>query len=168
VRKHNPTIIYDSVASVPSRLAKHRNFNDFAVDVNASALPQWLFVTPNMVNDGHDTSIDYAASWLQYWLVPLLSNPNFNDNGTLVVLTFDENESYTENNCVLALLLGGAVPQSARGTTDSTYYTHYSLLSTVEANWGLGSLGRGDTNKYVSRSLPLHSHARLTKSHPVP
>ncbi|KAF8489092.1 phosphoesterase family-domain-containing protein [Russula emetica] len=150
VRKHNPTMIYDSVASVPSRLAKHRNFNDFAVDVNASALPQWMFVTPNMVDDGHDTSVDYAASWLQYWLVPLLSNPNFNDNGTLVVLTFDENESYTENNCVLTLLLGGAVPESARGTTDSTYYTHYSLLSTVEANWGLGSLGRGDTNKTLS------------------
>jgi hypothetical protein len=168
VRKHNPTMIYDSVASVPSRLAKHRNFNDFAADVNASALPQWMFVTPNMVDDGHDTSVDYAASWLQYWLVPLLSNPNFNDNNTLVVLTFDENESYTENNCVLALLLGGAVPRSAWGTTDSTYYTHYSLLSTVEANWGLGSLGRGDTNKYVSRSLSLHSHARLTKSHCVP
>jgi hypothetical protein len=118
-----------------------------------------------MVNDGHDTSIDYLAGWLQYWLVPLLSNPNFNDNGTLVVLTFDENESYTENNCVLTLLLGGAVPESARGTTDSTYYTHYSLLSTVEANWGLGSLGRGDTNKYVShspltRSLNLPSRLR--------
>jgi hypothetical protein len=165
VRKHNPTIIYDSVASVPSRLARHRNFNDFAADVNASALPQWMFVTPNLVNDAHDTSVDYAASWLQYWLVPLLGNPNFNDNGTLVVLTFDENESYTENNCVLALLLGGAVPESARGTTDSTYYTHYSLLSTVEANWGLGSLGRGDTNKYVST---LYSHPRLVKSHHVP
>jgi len=164
VRKHNPTIIYDSVASVPSRLARHRNFNDFAADVNASALPQWIFVTPNIVDDGHDTSIDYAAQWLQYWLVPLLSDQNFNDNNTLVVLSFDENESYTENNCVLTLLLGGAVPETARGTDDSTYYTHYSLLSTVEANWGLGSLGRGDTNKYVSRCslLPL---PRLTFCH---
>jgi hypothetical protein len=123
-----------------------------------------MFVTPNMVDDGHDTSIDYAAQWLQYWLVPLLSDQNFNDNNTLVVLSFDENESYTENNCVLTLLLGGAVPEAARGTNDSTYYTHYSLLSTVEANWGLGSLGRGDTNKYVSRCslLPL---PRLTSCH---
>ena len=151
VRKHNPTIIYDSVASVPSRLALHRNFNDLAADVNASALPQWVFITPNMVDDGHDTSINYTASWLQFWLVPLLSNKNFNDDKTLIVLSFDENESYTENNCVLTLLLGGAVPDSVRGTTDSTYYTHYSLLSTVQANWGLGSLGRGDTNKSVFR-----------------
>ena len=33
-----------------------------------------------------------------------------------------------------------------KNTTDDTFYTHYSSLSTVEANWGLGSLGRGDTN----------------------
>ena len=167
VRKHNPTIVYDSVAAVPSRLARHRNFNDFAADVNASALPQWMFVTPNMANDGHDTSIDYAAQWLQYWLVPLLGNENFNDNKTLIVLSFDENESYTENNCVLTLLLGGAVPDSARGSNDSTYYTHYSLLSTVEANWGLGSLGRGDTNKCVFRcsflpTLSAHMPPRPT------
>jgi hypothetical protein len=48
-RKHNPTIIYDSVASVPARAARHRNFNDFVADVNASAIPQWVFVTPNLV-----------------------------------------------------------------------------------------------------------------------
>ncbi|KAI9438814.1 phosphoesterase family-domain-containing protein [Lactarius indigo] len=150
VREHNPTIFYDSVASVASRRALHRNFNDFAIDVNASVLPQWVFVTPNIVNDGHDTSIDFAAQWIEYWLVPLLKDTNFNSNRTLILLTFDENETYSINNRVFALLLGGAVPDSARGTVDSTYYTHFSSLSTVEANWGLGSLGRGDTNKTLS------------------
>jgi Phosphoesterase family len=149
VRKHDPLVIYDSIASVPSRLSRIRNFNDFAVDVNASALPQWLFVTPNMVNDGHDTSQSYIDQWLQFWLVPLLKDTNFNDNRTLILLTFDENETGTENNQVASVLLGGAIPRQARGTVDETFYTHYSTLSTVEANWGLGSLGRGDTNKYV-------------------
>jgi hypothetical protein len=41
---------YGSVTTVPSRLTRHRNFNDFAVDINASAIPQWLFVTPNIVS----------------------------------------------------------------------------------------------------------------------
>ena len=49
VRKHNPTVIFDSVAKVPARLALHRNFNDFAVDLNASALPQWMIITPNLM-----------------------------------------------------------------------------------------------------------------------
>ena len=100
-----------------------------------------------MVDDGHDTTIDFAASWVEYWLFPLLNDTNFNDNRTLILLTFDETETYTINNRIFAVLLGGAIPDGSRGTVDSTYYTHYSSLSTVEANWGLGSLGRGDTNK---------------------
>lgn len=35
VRKHNPLIIYNSVANISSRTARIRNFNDFAVDVRA-------------------------------------------------------------------------------------------------------------------------------------
>ncbi|KAI0306223.1 phosphoesterase family-domain-containing protein [Multifurca ochricompacta] len=131
VRKHNPLIIYDSVATVPSRAARIRNFNDFAADVNANAIPQWVFVTPNLVNDGHDTDVTFTSSWLKYWLEPLLANPNFNDGRTLILLTFDENETKT-------------------GTTDSTFYTHYSALSTVQANWALGSLGRFDTDKTLA------------------
>jgi hypothetical protein len=140
-------IIYDSVATVPLRAAKIRNFNDFAADVNASAIPQWLFVTPNLVNDGHDTNITFMDAWLKFWLDPLLKDSRFNDKNTLILLTFDENETETENNRVFAVLLGGAIPDELRGTTDSTFYTHYSALSTVQANWHLGSLGRFDTNK---------------------
>ncbi|TCD62837.1 hypothetical protein EIP91_006350 [Steccherinum ochraceum] len=150
VRKHNPPVLYDSVTSVAERNTRIRNFNDFAADVNASAIPQWNFITPNMINDAHDTDIDFASDWLEFWLVPLLSNPNFNDNKTLILLTFDENENYAINNQIYSILLGGAVPDSLKGTNDSTYYTHYSTLSSVEANWGLGSLGRQDTNKTVS------------------
>jgi hypothetical protein len=162
VRKHDPLIIYDSVGTNSQRAALIRNFNDFATDVNASAMPQWSFITPNMVDDAHDTDINFLSQWLQYWLLPLLNNTNFNDNKTLILLTFDESETYTLNNQIFAVLLGGAIPTSMRGTIDSTYYTHYSALSTVQANWGLGSLGRGDTNK-LSPTIPLHtSRSSLT------
>jgi hypothetical protein len=103
-----------------------------------------------MVNDGHDTTIDFVAGWLDYFLAPMLNDTRFNDNRTLILLTFDESETYTEENVVYSVLLGGAVPKNLINTTDSTYYTHYSTLSTVQANWGLGSLGRQDTNKTVS------------------
>ncbi|KAH9947845.1 phosphoesterase family-domain-containing protein [Amylocystis lapponica] len=146
VRKHNPLIIYDSVSNVTERALRIRNFNDFATDVNASALPQWMFITPNLVNDGHDTTITFMAQWIQYWLVPLLSDERFNNNRTLILLTFDETETYTINNQIWTLALGGALPASLRNTTDDTFYTHYSALSTVEANWGLDTLGRGDAN----------------------
>ncbi|KAG0703089.1 phosphoesterase family-domain-containing protein [Suillus ampliporus] len=150
VRKHNPLIIYDSVATIPSRTARIRNFNDFAVDVGNNSLSQWIFVTPNLRNDGHDTDVAYAASWLTYWLLPLLSDPNFNTARTLILLTFDENETYTIENQVYSVLLGGVIPQNLKNTTDTTFYTHYSTLSTVENNWDLGNLGRQDTNKTVA------------------
>ena len=120
-RKHSPFSMHNSIANVSTRAATIRNFNDFAADVNASALPQWSFITPNLVNDAHDTTIDFASAFLEYWLVPLLTNSNFNSgngaNGTLILLTFDENESYGDRNNVFSLLLGSAVPTSLHGTT---------------------------------------------------
>jgi Phosphoesterase family len=97
-----------------------------------------------MLNDGHDTTIDYASNWTRSFLTPLLNNTAFNDNKTLIIITFDENETYTIKNNVWALLLGNAVPPSLRNQTDSTFYTHYSQLATVQANWKLYNLGRGD------------------------
>ncbi|KAJ7763714.1 hypothetical protein B0H16DRAFT_1454981 [Mycena metata] len=61
-------------------------------------LPQWIFVTPNIVNDGHDTTIEFAASFLEYWLLSLLTDPRVNDAETLIVVTFDENETHSIQN----------------------------------------------------------------------
>lgn len=67
-----------------------------AADVNASAIPQWSFIVPNMVNNAHDTSVNFTSAWIEAWLNPLLTNQNFNagngTSGTLILLTFDENE----------------------------------------------------------------------------
>ncbi|KAJ7933819.1 phosphoesterase family-domain-containing protein [Mycena leptocephala] len=149
-RKHNPLVIFDAVSQDPARAARIRSFNDFANDVVNGTLPQWVFVTPNIINDGHDTLIDYAASFLEYWLLPLLTDARFNGPETLILLTFDENETHTEQNRVWALAFGGAIPLKLRGTTDDTFYSHYSSLSTVQENWELKSLGRQDANATVS------------------
>ncbi|KAJ3034588.1 hypothetical protein HDV00_004860 [Rhizophlyctis rosea] len=152
VRKHNPLVLFESIASNSTRQQRIRNFNDFAADVSAGALPQWVFITPNMRNDGHDTNIAFAANWTNYFLTPLLENTNFNDDKTLVILSFDESDVYTDSNRVYTVLLGGAV-QSMKGTNDSTVYTHYSTISTVSANWGLPALGRGDVDPNKSNVL---------------
>ncbi|KAI8952971.1 phosphoesterase family-domain-containing protein [Xylaria longipes] len=144
VRKHNPLVSYDSVGTDVNRLAKTKNFTLFDRDLAANTLPQWMFITPNMTNDGHDTSVTVAGNWARNFLEPLLSNKNFNTDRTLIVLTFDESENYLGSNQVYAALLGSAVPSSKVGTTDSTKYNHYSLTKTVEDNWALGNLGQND------------------------
>jgi acid phosphatase len=152
VRKHNPLIRFGSVNTNATRLSLLKNFTSFESDLAAQTLPQWMFVTPNMTNDGHDTSVTVAANWARNWLTPLLNNSYFMNN-TLVLLTFDENETATIHNTVYTLLLGGAVPESLHGTTDDTFYNHYSAISSVSVNWGLPSLGRWDCDANVFETV---------------
>jgi acid phosphatase len=63
VRKHNPAVLYDSVADVSARLAKTKPLTAFTTDLNAGTLPQWMFITPNMTSDGHDTTVTVAGTW---------------------------------------------------------------------------------------------------------
>ncbi|KAK3308432.1 phosphoesterase family-domain-containing protein [Chaetomium strumarium] len=143
VRKHNPLMSFDSVTSNTNRLARCKNFTMFDRDLAANTLPQWMFITPNMTNDGHDSSVTVAGRWARNWLTPLLSNPKFNIDRTLVILTFDEGSTVGTNQ-IYAVLLGSAIPSAKVGTTNSTRYDHYSLTKTVELNWNLGSLGQHD------------------------
>ncbi|KAI4717707.1 phosphoesterase-domain-containing protein [Aureobasidium sp. EXF-10727] len=147
VRKHNPAVIYDANTS-PERLAKNKNLTEFYADLEAKKLPQWIFVTPNMTNDGHDTSVTTAGAWTRSFLEPLLNDKHFMKN-TLVLVTFDESHTYTIQNRVFSILLGDAVPKKLIGTTDSQFYNHYSEISTVEANWNLHTLGRWDVGANI-------------------
>jgi len=160
VRKHNPLMSYDSVTSDLDKLAKIKNLTMFHTDLKNNKLPQWLFITPNMTSDGHDTSVTTAGTWTKNFLQPLLSDANFASN-TLILLSswsssltfeiadwyfaaFDETESYTSDNKVFSVLLGDAVPSSLHGTTKADKYNHYSAMATVENNWDLGNLGLAD------------------------
>lgn len=147
VRKHNPAVIYDANIS-QDRLAKQKNLTMFAKDLANGKLPQWMFITPNMTSDGHDTSVTTAGQWTRNFLTPLLSNPKFMKR-TLVLVTFDENHTYTRANRVFSILLGDALPSSLVGKTDATFYSHYSEISSVEANWGLHTLGRWDVGANI-------------------
>lgn len=120
-----------------------------------------------MVNDGHDSSVDVAGNWSRQFLTPLLNNTAFT-NKTLILLTFDENETYTIKNKVLAILLGDVIPANLRNTTDNTFYTHYSALSTVQNNWGLYHLGRGDVNTSYSNVFQLVANATGYNNTQVP
>lgn len=74
-------------------------------------------------------------------------------NNTLILLTFDETETYTTRNVVYPLLLGGAVPESLHGTTHNPFYNHYSAISPVSVNWDLPSLGRWDCEATVFETV---------------
>ncbi|EHK97099.1 putative Phosphate-repressible acid phosphatase [Glarea lozoyensis 74030] len=155
-------IMCENIITKPERAAQIKNTTMFFEDLKNDQLPQWMFITPNMTSDGHDTSVTTAGVWLRTFLEPLLKDKNFMKN-TLVLITFDENETYSIENKVFSVLLGDAVPEALVGTTDSNYYNHYSEISTVEANWGLFTLGRWDVGANVFSMVAADTGDRLRK-----
>eukprot|EP01113_Clastostelium_recurvatum_P001368 TRINITY_DN1055_c0_g2_i1.p1 TRINITY_DN1055_c0_g2~~TRINITY_DN1055_c0_g2_i1.p1 ORF type:complete len:285 (-),score=63.63 TRINITY_DN1055_c0_g2_i1:63-917(-) len=140
VRRHVPFLSYDNVRLNASRCAKIVNADNFWPDFTNNKLPEFVFYTPNLDNDGHDTGVDYAASWLKTFIEPLLANPSFM-NGTLIVLTHDENHDYDLENTIYTTLIADRIKA---GRKDDTKYTLYDLLRMWEDNWDLGTLGMGD------------------------
>lgn len=110
-------------------------------------------MSPNMMNDGHNTTLEYASSWAHHFLEPLLADNAFPNSSTLILLTFDESETYSEPNKIASLLLGSAVPKALKGTEDDTFYMHYSILSSAQHNWDLPCLGRYDVGANVWKFL---------------
>ncbi|KAF9547967.1 hypothetical protein EC957_007480 [Mortierella hygrophila] len=162
-KKHNPFVIHESIAGNATRCKNVVPDSQLPLDLFAASsptinpgvpLPNYMYYTPNMLNDGHNTTVRDASLFLSSFLPPLLASPAFLHTNTLVVITFDETEDYTiSDNLVYTLLLGSndfVIPPSLKNTTDATFYTHYSLLSTVESNWDLGNLGRNDANKTLA------------------
>lgn len=143
VRKHNPLVLFDSVTDDDTRVRQIKNFTSFYDDLKNQKLPQHMFITPNMTNDAHDTDITFAGSWTYHFLAELLEDEYFTKD-TLIQLTFDETDTYEIGNKVFTFLLGGAIPENLKGKEDDTFYTHYSIIASLSANWGLPSLGRWD------------------------
>ncbi|KAJ5139756.1 Acid phosphatase [Penicillium atrosanguineum] len=177
VRKHNPLILYDSVVKNDTRARQIKGFEAFFDDLDNKKLPQWAFITPNMTNDAHDTNITFAAKWERSWMSTLFKNDYFMNN-TAILLTFDEDDTYNKTNRVYSILVGGAIPDHLKGTKDDTFYTHYSTIASVSANWGLPSLGRWDcganilemvANKtgYVNYDVDI-TNLRLNETNPGP
>jgi acid phosphatase len=156
VRKHNPLVLFNSVVNNEDRARSIKSFIDFDNDLQAQQLPQWAFITPNMTNDAHDTNITFSAKWERPYMSKLFENDYFMKN-TLVLLTFDEDSTYKKDNRIFSILVGGAVPENLKGTKDDTFYTHYSSIASVSANWGLPSLGRWDCGANIFQIVANHT-----------
>lgn len=140
VRRHAPFLSFLNVQTNPPRCARIVNASQLSQDVQSGTLPNYSLYIPDLRNDGHDTGVFYADEWLSTTFGPLLLDRRFTD-GLLLVVTFDEGESFPSSNHILTLLLGDSVKPGARS---DNAYNHYSLLRLVEDEFGLGTLGEND------------------------
>lgn len=146
VRRHVPFLSYrevqekwcDRVIRVDSSKAD----NYFVQDAK-KGLVAYSFYTPNTNHDGHDTTAAVAGAWVKSFLDR--SFPQNLRKGTLVIVTFDESGG-NEDNRVFTLLLGDMVKDASQQDPRALArrYTHYSVLRTIEDNFGLQPLTAND------------------------
>ena len=107
--RHDPFVYFHSIIDSPSCKTHVVNLNKLPADLaEERTTPNYVFITPNLCDDGHDgdgtgaagkgcangqpgglTSID---AFLQKWVPKILASPAYKKDG-LLVITFDESSN---------------------------------------------------------------------------
>ncbi len=119
--------------------------DNFFVQDARKGLVAYSFYTPNLNHDGHDTSSQVAGAWVTTFLNDTF--PQRLRQGTLVVVTFDESGGNADNR-IYTLFLGDMVKPANQQDPKALAkpYNHYSVLRTIEDNFGLEPLTENDRN----------------------
>jgi acid phosphatase len=155
VRRHVPFLSFrevqekwcDHVIRVDSGKAD----NYFAQDAR-KGLVAYSFYTPNTNHDGHDTNTEVAGAWVRKFLDQTF--PDSMRKGTLVIVTFDESGGNADNR-VYTVFLGDMVKDASQQDPAALgrRYDHYSVLRTIEENFGLSPLTANDREATSIRDI---------------
>ena len=166
VKHHNPFAYFDSVLNSPGQTANIVNFSQFSADASSGALPNYAFVVPDDLHNGHDCpsgglgcplSDRLAAvdSFLKSNFDPLLTNGSLMSN-TMVIVTFDESATDITNG-------GGHIPVIVAGGPIKTKYqstTTYQFQSLLR--FSLQSLGQNTYPGLANVATPMNEFLKAT------
>jgi phosphatidylinositol-3-phosphatase len=100
-------------------------FSQFAVALAHNNLPNYSLVIPNLCNDAHDCSITTFDNWLLTNIGPLLTKPQFLQDGVLVVTWDESGNDYTNGGGRVQFVVAGPNVKTAYQST--IFYQHPSL-----------------------------------------
>jgi len=127
--KHSPWVNFTNVPA-----ADQLPFSSFPSSSNYASLPTMSWVIPNLDDDMHDGTITEADTWLNTNLSAYATWAK--THNSLLIVTWDEDD-YTENNQIPTIIVG----QSVKTGQYSETISHYNLLATLEAMYGLAQVG---------------------------
>lgn len=135
----NPFMSMNNIRRNPFRCQHITDASEFKDDYAKDKLPHVAWYIPNAYESGLVVNLETSAEWLSSFLHNKINNLN----DSAIFVTFDQSnprfpdEDPAENNHVWAIAYGRAF-----STIDTTLdYSHYSILSTIESNWGLPPIG---------------------------
>jgi YVTN family beta-propeller protein len=158
-----PFLYFADVRNRPAYCAAHLPpldalQNDLA---SAATTPNFVWIGPDDCSDMEGCGIRAGDTLLKQELGAILSSPAWRTQRSLAIITFDEDGYDHERPAqrIPTLILGSAGVRA--GYVSHVRYTHYSLLRTIEAALGLGTLT--DNDRYAQ---PLNDvfNARLANA----
>jgi phosphatidylinositol-3-phosphatase len=161
-KKHNPFIYYKGVAGSARRCHRLVGFTQLAAALRSGTLPSYVWISPNLCDDGHDCGVAAGDHFLARTVPALLRE--LGPHGFLL-LTWDEGVS-NRGCCAVAhgghiatILAGPDVRPGARGQAP---VDHYGALATIEHALGLPPLaGAADPRSGSLESLFRHAPRAL-------
>jgi phosphatidylinositol-3-phosphatase len=137
-RKHVP---WTNFSNVPP--ANSVPFSAFPTAANYPNLPTVSFVIPNNDNNMHDGSIAAGDAWLNRQLTAYANWASANNS--LLIVTWDEDDGTVVNH-IPTIFYG----QPVRPGRYRERITHYSVLRTIEAAYGLRHDGHAATTSPIT------------------
>jgi hypothetical protein len=141
-----PMLYFKDVRERPAYCAAHMlPLSTLKPDLRlAATTPSFSWIGPNDCSDMEGCGIKAGDEFLEQIASEIFRSPAWTTQRSLLIVTFDE-DSYGEQRpaqLVPTLVLGSKDVRA--GYVSPVRYTHYSLLRTVEAALGLGTLTRND------------------------
>jgi hypothetical protein len=139
-KKHDPFLYFDDIARNAARCSHVVPLTQLTADLASDHLPAFTWITPDLCHDTHDCGVATGDGFLA-GLVPKLQRAMGPDG--VLFLTWDEGS--TDAGCcgspggghVATIVVASAV---RAGTRLAGPFSHYSILRTIEAMWGLPPL----------------------------
>jgi hypothetical protein len=158
--KHNPFVYFANVQA-----GKYRNIADFSAlyrDLGSGNVPNYSFIAPNQCNDQHgrgnagpfcyyDPNDDGSQAGLnpaliyqgdvtvQRLVTAIHSSPAWREGNNAIVVLWDENDySLAPNTNQVVLTVD--TNYGPHRLQSGVFYTHFSLLKSIEAGFGLPCL----------------------------
>lgn len=139
-----PYMYFDDVRKNAARCKAHVvPWSNFAKDL-ASTLttPTYAWLSPDDCDDMESCGIKAGDDFLKKEIMkPLLASPAWNEQQTLLVVAWDEDD-FTPVQHIPGIFLSPY--QVKNGYTSTILYTHYSVLHTIEAALDLPTLTNND------------------------
>ena len=140
--KHDPFLYYQDIRDNPARCRQVVPLTQLSQDLAANQVPNFAWITPNLIHDMHDGSVADGDRWLASFVPTILASAAWKEGGLLMIV-WDEGSS-SAGCCGVS---GGRVPllvispRGPFGYQSPVPATHYDLLRAVEDLWGLRQIG---------------------------